>query len=455
MKLRFAVRFFALLVLVCPVHAFALWTPNGVPLSTAVNVQQWPAITTDGAAGAIVAWYDKRNGNNFDIYVQRVNATGQIMWAPDGIALCVAVHDQISPTITSDGAGGAIVTWWDFRNGTDYDIYGQHVSGAGSTLWAANGLAICAGAQASALQQMTTDQAGGAIVAWIDDRNGPDWDIYAQRVDAAGTAQWTPGGVAISVAFDSQYAPSIASDGSGGAIIAWEDARNPITGRDIYAQRIDDAGDTKWTLDGVPLCVVRQVQSETCIVPDASGGAIVAWYDVRSGADFDIFVQRVDAFGAPLWTTNGVALCFAAESQFGPKIVSDGGGGAIVTWHDLRNGNYDIYAQRIGQDGLIPTAVRDTPSFARVVLSLNAPNPFSDRTAMELDLPADASVKIEVHDVAGHLVRRTESLSLGAGAHRLSFDGRDDAGHPLASGVYFYSVRTLGETRMRKLTISR
>ena len=566
MKLRFAVRFFALLVLVCPVHAFALWTPNGVPLSTAVNVQQWPAITTDGAAGAIVAWYDKRNGNNFDIYVQRVNAMGQIMWALDGIALCVAAHDQINPTITSDGAGGAIVTWWDFRsgtdydiyvqrvnaagavqwtangvalctarndqrypvpttdgaggaivawddirsgggdidiyaqrisaagvtqwtadgvalcvqpyieyvpailsdgvggafvtwadfrNGTDYDIYGQHINGAGSTLWAANGLAICAGAQASALQSMATDQAGGAIVAWMDDRNGPDWDIYAQRVDAAGSAQWTPGGAAICLAIDSQGTPAIASDGSGGAIIAWDDLRNPITGRDIYAQRIDDAGDTKWTLDGVPLCVVRQVQSETCIVPDASGGAIVAWYDVRNGVDFDIFVQRVDAFGTPLWTINGVALCFAAESQFGPKIVSDSGGGAIVAWHDLRNGNYDIYAQRIGQDGLIPTAVRDTPSFARVVLSLNAPNPFSDRTAMELDLPADARVKIEVHDVAGHLVRRAESLSLGAGAHRLSFDGRDDAGHPLASGVYFYSVRTLGETRMRKLTISR
>jgi hypothetical protein len=87
--------------------------------------------------GAIVAWYDKRNGN-FDIYVQRVNAMGQIMWALDGIALCVAANDQISPTITSDGAGGAIVTWWDFRSGTDYDIYAQRVNGAGVVQWTAN-----------------------------------------------------------------------------------------------------------------------------------------------------------------------------------------------------------------------------------------------------------------------------------------------------------------------------
>ncbi len=565
MKLRFVARLFALLVLLCPAHALALWIPNGVPLCTAVNAQQWPAITTDGAAGAIVAWYDKRAGN-FDIYVQRVNAMGLIMWQLDGIPLCVAADDQLNPTITSDGVGGAIVTWWDFRsgtdydiyaqrvnaagvtqwtangvalctarndqrypvpttdgaggaivawddirngggdidiyaqrinaagipqwlgdgvalcvqpfieyvpviqsdgaggafvtwsdfrNGTDYDLYGQHLNGSGSTLWAANGMAICGGAQTSTLQTMASDEAGGAIVTWIDDRNGLGWDIYAQRVDAAGTAQWTSGGAAISQAIDDQFAPVVASDGAGGAIIAWEDLRNPITGRDIYAQRIDDAGDTQWTLDGVPLCVVREVQSETCIAPDGSGGAIVAWYDARNGTTFDIFVQRVDALGTSLWTPNGVALCSAAESQFGPKIVSDGGSGAIVTWQDLRNGNYDIYAQRIGQDGLIPTAVRNTPSFARVLLSANTPNPFSDQTSMELDLSTAATVKIEVHDVAGRLVRRTESLSLGAGAHRLRFDGRDDAGRALASGVYFYSVRALGEARMRKLIISR
>src|SRR6187397_365144 len=172
MKLRFAVRFFALLVLVCPVHAFALWTPNGVPLSTAVNVQQWPAITTDGAAGAIVAWYDKRNGNNFDIYVQRVNAMGQIMWALDGIALCVAAHDQINPTITSDGAGGAIVTWWDFRSGTDYDIYVQRVNAAGAVQWTANGVALCTALGDQDQIQIISVGSGGAISVCRDFRFG-------------------------------------------------------------------------------------------------------------------------------------------------------------------------------------------------------------------------------------------------------------------------------------------
>jgi hypothetical protein len=566
MRLRPCFLSFGLLsALVYPTRALALWPPNGVPLCTAVNAQEWPAITTDGAAGAIVAWYDRRVGTNFDIYVQRVNAAGAVQWAPNGVALCVAAHDQLNPTIVSDGAGGAIVTWWDyrsntnydiyaqrinasgvvlwapdgvalctarndqmypvpetdgaggaivvwhdardapfdiyaqrvnaagalqwmtdgvplcvqpfyqylpailtdgaggafvtwedFRNGTDYDIYEQRVNASGTALWTSNGVPICAAAFDQAGQTMAPDGAGGTIVTWEDFRNGTDWDVYAQGVDAAGNTLWTGDGVAISVATDGQFAPTIASDGSGGAIITWEDLRNPLTGRDIYAQRINATGNVQWTSDGVPLCVIRGVQTTPTIVPDGSNGAILTWWDLRSNIDYDIFVQRVNASGTALWTTNGVPLCIADENQISPKIVSDGGSGAIVTWHDLRSiVNYDIYAQRIGPDGLIPTSVGDTPPFAGVSLSANSPNPFSDQTSMVLDLSAGATVEVDVYDVAGRLVRRIASSRVGAGLHRMSFDGRDDAGRPLASGVYFYSVHAGGETRTRKLVISR
>jgi len=47
------------------------------------------------------------------------------------------------------------------------------------------------------------------------------------------------------------------------------------------------------------------------------------------------------------WLYNGVALCTASGDQQHPAIVSDGSGGAIVTWMDSRSGNLDIYAQRV------------------------------------------------------------------------------------------------------------
>jgi hypothetical protein len=304
-------------------------------------------------------------------------------------------------------------------------------------------------------QTMAPDGAGGAIVTWYDLRFGTDWDVFAQRIDAAGNVQWTDDGEPISVEADDQFAPTIASDGSGGAIVTWEDLRDPVTGRDIYAQRIDDAGDVQWTMGGVPLCVVRGVQTTPTIVPDGSNGAILTWWDIRSNIDYDIYVQRVNGSGTALWTADGVALCSADGSQLASKIVADGGTGAIVTWHDLRDGNYDVYAQRIGPYGLVPTSVGGTPSLAGVSLSANSPNPFSGETSMELDLPADASVEVDVYDVAGRLVRRIAGSRVGAGVHRMSFDGRDNAGHPLANGVYFYSVHALGETQTRKLVIRR
>ena len=127
-----------------------------------------------------------------------------------------------------------------------------------------------------------------------------------------------------------------------------------------------------------------------------------------------------------------------------------------MTWHDLRGlVNYDVYAQRIGPDGLVPTSVGDTPSMDGAWLSANSPNPFSGETSMVLDLPADANVEVDVYDVAGRLVRRIARSRVGAGVHRMSFDGRDDAGRRLASGVYFYSVHAGSNTQTRKLVISR
>src|SRR5262249_27048992 len=151
------------------------------------------------------------------------------------VALCTAANDQLYPTIISDGAGGAIVTWEDARSGSN-DIYVQRVNAAGVPQWTANGVGICTATDTQDLPTIASDGAGGAIITWSDFRSGTNRDIYAQRVNAAGAPQWTANGVAVCTATGSQFNPTIVSDGSGGAIITWEDDRNDIG--DIYAQRV-------------------------------------------------------------------------------------------------------------------------------------------------------------------------------------------------------------------------
>jgi hypothetical protein len=77
------------------------------------------------------------------------------------------------------------------------------------------------------------------------------------------------------------------------------------------------------------------------------GGAILVWQDWRVFSD--IYAQRINASGTPLWAADGVLVCFPSYMAY-PKVVSDGKNGAIIAWEDNRSSR-NIYAQRVGPDG--------------------------------------------------------------------------------------------------------
>ena len=62
---------------------------------------------------------------------------------------------------------------------------------------------------------------------------------------------------------------------------------------------------------------------------------------------FFFLITYPDSHADVWWTADGVAISTAANTQNSPQITSDSAGGAIITWHDFRSGNADIYAQRI------------------------------------------------------------------------------------------------------------
>jgi len=118
--------------------------------------------------------------------------------------------------------------------------------------------------------------------------------------------------VPICTAEDYQGHLQLVSDGAGGAIITWFDER---IYNDIYAQRVDASGAVLWTIDGVPICTAEDYQGEPHLVSDGAGGAIITWYDERGYYNMDIYAQRVDSSGTVLWTTDGVEICTAEHDQ--------------------------------------------------------------------------------------------------------------------------------------------
>ncbi len=94
----------------------------------------------------------------------------------------------------------------------------------------------------------------------------------------------------------------------------------------------------------------------------------------------------------------------------------------------------------------------DLPAEFRV--SHNFPNPFNPMTTIAYELPAPARVSLTLYDIAGRHVRTLlDRTPLGAGRHEVLWDGRDDEGRSVASGVYLYRVEAGGEVDVRKMIL--
>ncbi len=85
----------------------------------------------------------------------------------------------------------------------------------------------------------------------------------------------------------------------------------------------------------------------------------------------------------------------------------------------------------------------------------NAPNPFGASTVMEFDVARDERVMIEIFNVAGVRVRSVLDETLQSGRHRHAWDARDDLGRPVPSGVYFYRLSAVDETRTQRMIVRR
>src|SRR5437870_5544590 len=109
----------------------------------------------------------------------------------------------------------------------------------------------------------------------------------------------------------------------------------------------------QWTSNGVPVCVLPQCGGRLpMICGDGDHGALIAWQTDRDGNE-DIYVQRVLYNGAiaPGWPAIGTPATRAARDQYLSDIGPDGQGGAFLVWLDLPN--YDIYAQHVLGNGAL------------------------------------------------------------------------------------------------------
>ena len=343
-SVRLVALFVVAAVLCAPAIGVAAWSSDpsvNTPLVTAAEHQGSHRVIHDGHGGFFAVWHDMRDSATTykDIYAQHFDASGDPEWGTNGVVVCNATDWQQSPKAALDGVGGIIVTWEDARGGAP-DIYAQRLDADGEAVWTANGIPVIATATTDYCGWCVTDGDGGAIAM---SRDGG-----VNRITADGSLAWGDADhpFLYSTSGDA-WAPKLIADGAGGAILTW------VEGNDVAIQRVDHDGDLLWN-GGAPVILSDPGATDPeCprIVPDGTGGAIVAWY-----ADIDdrVYAQRVDSNGAVQWQADGVAVMAAGERTYSSShgLASDGAGGAIVTWMG-DDSPYNMFAQRVGASGAL------------------------------------------------------------------------------------------------------
>jgi hypothetical protein len=178
---------------------------------------------------------------------------------------------------------------------------------------------------------------------------------------------------------------------------------------------------------------------------------------VRDVAILDFAGQEIyfAATSTGLYSTfylNGDSTVWILEApdQIGNVVVDDvtvrhADGFVGVGTHG--KGTYSIFVPAGSPVGDLPAA--------EPLLAQNVPNPFNPETTIAFNLPEAGPVRLTVYDISGKLVRTLVDEPREAGRHKVTWQGDDEAGHPVASGVYLYQLDAVGVREVRRMTLMR
>jgi hypothetical protein len=272
-----------------PIGAF-IWSPVGVRLGASNDIARRPGLVWDDSFGVFAAWEDGAITDE-TLRMQRLDVDGNPLWASEGYA--ASSHFTVTVReLLKDGDDGVIAVWTSGSLVGGSSIGASRVTGDTLTLWQVT-------VRSNAVDEYTGSVGaapggfGGVIIGWSDTRSG-DYDVYAQLLDGGGSKLWLDGGAPLCVRSGNQSGVKLETDGADGAIIVWEDDRFGFM--DIYAQRVDSSGAAEWLENGVEVSTAPLHQSAPSVAVSTTGNAVVVWSDERSG-DSDIYAQLVERNG--------------------------------------------------------------------------------------------------------------------------------------------------------------
>ena len=320
--------------------------PDAIWFSTIGNEQLEPAVATNGTEWLVV-WADNRNGEDFDIHAARVDGTTFLPIDEGGLVISNALADQRQPAVASDGTD-FLITWADFRSGTDFDIYGAKLSGADGTVTEAGKRGLIFKADKNQRFPDITASADNYFAVWQDERATANHDIYGIRVGFDG-AVLDAAPMLMTVNFADQHRPRVSSNGTD-FLVVWEDHRNGDD-IDVYGNLYLASKFAPEDFAGVPIGVGEGDQTRP-VVSNMGEEFVVAWVDGSLAKD-RLFTARMTKEGE-LDGPEAVQLVQSTNGKAHALEIASNGFNHLLTWQLEDGEDTSVLAARLGADGAIP-----------------------------------------------------------------------------------------------------
>lgn len=345
-------------------NGILLWQTGGKPVCVYPGIQIGLNMEADSDGGAFIIWGDNRNPSE-DLYAQRISSTGDPLWNLNGIPIANSQGNEVQNTMLPDGQGGMMLAY-TYTMVSVSDIYAKHYDANGNMTWAeALPLAVGPGDQSGVRMAALT---GGEFMFTWTDQSSNHPDIYAQKINIAGDMLWSDPFIVYSDQSAPQPVPQknprIQSTSDNAAVIVWEDYRLDNQNPDLFAQKLAADGTKLWGEDGITLVAAEFAQIGQRLSADDAGGVYVVWDDLRNGnsPNDDVYAQHLNANGQALWETNGIAIASVPNQQNG-GLVKASGANVFINWMDMRNGSVGLYYQVLDASGNIQLAANGIEIF--------------------------------------------------------------------------------------------
>ena len=312
-----------------------LMDPNGVALAQFQGQQISINMCTDSLGGVFVTWQDKRGGVDDDIYGTHVDANHNIVEPGIGIPIVVQGGTQSAKSIEYAGNNEAFICWSDSRQGENIDIYGQRLDVAMSPTFTENGIPIASTAGLETRPRTTFVNNTTSIVTWkFGDENAR---ILFQFVDQNGLVFSSAKPVSEYDAI--QTGPRLKRNSQGDVFLSWKDLRfDPVDG-DIFMQKINVTGALEWN-DGVQVDLTEGVNFSGRFSANSVGGFDIFW-EKGIFPNVDILFQSFDLNGQP---QSDAPIIVAGDEgyQFAPNIITGSNDSVFVVYADQGSGSVDL-----------------------------------------------------------------------------------------------------------------